>query len=237
MMENNILCIKWGTKYGPEYVNNLYAMVERNITIPHKFICITDDPEGLTPGIHILPMQDDNIEEWWHKLTLFKPTIGDLTGRILFMDLDVVVMGNIDCFFNDHKFSIIKEWIAGRGFNSSVFSLEIGTYTYVWDNYVKELAIQQRPGRIKGQIRGYNGDQDWITKQIPNPSYTWPMEWVPSYKYCCEKSGPIKTELHDDGSPVGGKIVIFHGNPNPPDAIIGWKRWGPSPWIANYWKL
>ncbi len=27
--QRHILCMKWGTKYGPEYVNRLYAMVRR----------------------------------------------------------------------------------------------------------------------------------------------------------------------------------------------------------------
>lgn len=25
--QRNVICMKWGTKYGPEYVNRLYAMV------------------------------------------------------------------------------------------------------------------------------------------------------------------------------------------------------------------
>ena len=29
-MENNVICVKWGTKFGPEYVNRLYKMVEKN---------------------------------------------------------------------------------------------------------------------------------------------------------------------------------------------------------------
>jgi hypothetical protein len=28
----NVICMKWGTKYGPEYVNRLYAMVRRHLT-------------------------------------------------------------------------------------------------------------------------------------------------------------------------------------------------------------
>ncbi len=35
----NIICMKWGDKYGAEYVNKLYAMVKRNITIPFQFVC------------------------------------------------------------------------------------------------------------------------------------------------------------------------------------------------------
>ena len=34
----NIICMKWGTKYGPEYVNRLASMVKRNITIPYRFV-------------------------------------------------------------------------------------------------------------------------------------------------------------------------------------------------------
>ena len=29
--QRHILCMKWGTKYGPEYVNRLYAMVRRHL--------------------------------------------------------------------------------------------------------------------------------------------------------------------------------------------------------------
>ena len=28
-MDKNVICIKWGTKFGPEYVNKLYKMVEK----------------------------------------------------------------------------------------------------------------------------------------------------------------------------------------------------------------
>ena len=27
-----VLCIKWGTRYGAEYVNRIYGMVSRNLT-------------------------------------------------------------------------------------------------------------------------------------------------------------------------------------------------------------
>ena len=37
-----ILCMKWGTLYGPDYVNVLYAAVADNITVPFRFVCLTD---------------------------------------------------------------------------------------------------------------------------------------------------------------------------------------------------
>ena len=39
-MTNNVICMKWGNKFGPEYVNNLYYMVEKNLTIPLLWQCL-----------------------------------------------------------------------------------------------------------------------------------------------------------------------------------------------------
>ena len=36
----------------------------------------------------------------WRKLALFDEQVYDLNGKTLFLDLDVVVIGNIDCFFS-----------------------------------------------------------------------------------------------------------------------------------------
>lgn len=30
MLDKNVICIKWGDKFGSEYVNSLYKMVEKN---------------------------------------------------------------------------------------------------------------------------------------------------------------------------------------------------------------
>ena len=55
MIKVNVMCLKWGNKYGPEYVNRLHNMVKRNLTIPHRFVCFTDDPKGLQEGIETFP--------------------------------------------------------------------------------------------------------------------------------------------------------------------------------------
>ena len=48
--------------------------------------------------------------------------------------------------------------------------------------------------------------------------------------------------------PKNAKIIGFHGNPNPPDAVAGvwgkpvpwykkfYKTVKPTPWIAEYWR-
>ena len=41
--DNIILCMKWGTKYGAEYVNRLYNMVKRHLTLPFKMVCLASE--------------------------------------------------------------------------------------------------------------------------------------------------------------------------------------------------
>ena len=39
----NVICMKWGVKYGPEYVNRLYRGVAQYLSRAHRFVCFTDD--------------------------------------------------------------------------------------------------------------------------------------------------------------------------------------------------
>ena len=92
-----VVCVKWGTKYGPEYVNRLYAGVRRHLRKRHRFVCLTDDASGLRT-------KDDDFEVrelpkgwqgWWNKATLFDPATG-LRGRVIYIDLDTVIVGSLD---------------------------------------------------------------------------------------------------------------------------------------------
>lgn len=171
-------------------------MVERNLTIPHDFLCITDDPTGVE--CKTLPVEED-LPGWWSKLTLFRKRSYGLK-RILFLDLDVVITDNIDCFdVKDQEFVIIKDWNY-ESYNSSAFLLEIGSRRKVWDKFIKNK------DRI---MKTHHGDQDWITKHAEG--VCWPVHWCVSFK---ENQLPV------------GKISIFHGKPDPHE-VGGWvaKAW------------
>ena len=49
---NYIICLKWGKKYSAEYVNKLYAMTQRNCTVPHQFICFTENRKDIDKEIY-----------------------------------------------------------------------------------------------------------------------------------------------------------------------------------------
>ena len=130
----NVICMKWRDKFGHEYVNRLHRMVEKNLTIPHRFVCFTDNGDGLNEGIEVRPLPEMSLdkslpERGWRKLTVFQEKLADLERQALFLDLDIVIAGNIDAFFEaEGEFLIIKDWDFPKdviGY-SSVFCFEIG---------------------------------------------------------------------------------------------------------------
>ena len=126
----NVICMKWGTKYGPEFVNKLRSMVRRHLVHPHRFVCFTDDAAGLdlAAGIEALPLPAMDLppgkERGWRKLSTFAAPLADLRGPTLFLDVDVVITGALDVFF-DHpgKFCIIHDWARPLAHHGQLVSL------------------------------------------------------------------------------------------------------------------
>ena len=94
----NVICLKHGQKYGPEYVNNLYNMIQRHLTVPHNFICFTDDSAGLNENVNVRMLPPMNIQGWWWKPFIFKRGHFSPTDVNLFFDLDMVIVRNINHF-------------------------------------------------------------------------------------------------------------------------------------------
>jgi len=239
MMDKNVICVKWGDKFGADYVNRLYKMVEKNLTIPHRFVCFTDKPEGIDPNVEIRPLPELNDEglpeKAWKKLGLFTDKLADLEGQALFLDLDIVIMRNIDEFFTiPGEFLIIKDWdfendIIG---NSSVFRFDVKKYPDIIENFYKEgKDIRKR----------YKNEQAFLSHQMNNKgilSY-WPKHWCISFKRSCLQKFPLNY-FKEPREPWECKILVFHGRPNPEQAYHGFMGKGglryvkPAKWLNKY---
>ena len=112
----NILCMKWGDKYQAKYVNTLYHMVEKNLSKPFRFICLTDEDNGLITNIESFPIPEIRAsllgpERGWNKLSVFSSTLYDLEGDVLCLDLDLIIVGKLDDLFDyPGDFLIIKDF-------------------------------------------------------------------------------------------------------------------------------
>jgi hypothetical protein len=235
-----ILCMKWGTKYGAEYVNRLYGMVQRHLRGEFRFVCLTDLSEGIRAEVSCLPIPDlslpDGIpERGWKKLTTFAADLHGLKGTALFLDLDVVIVDDITPFFElPGAFRIIHDWkrpwrITG---NSSVYRFELGAHPQVLERFRAEHED------IRARLRN---EQAWLSEVLHQQGVLdyWPKEWCASWKYHCVPSWPLSL-MRVPSIPAGARILVFHGVINPPDALTGhsphaWRRPLPAPWIAEHW--
>ena len=153
--QRHIVCMKWGTKYGPEYVNRLYAMVRRHLRGDFHFVCLTDDAKGIRAEVQCLPIPPLNLpagipERGWNKLATFSADLHGLRGTALFLDVDVVITGSLDDFFTQPgDFLIIHDYkrpwrITG---NSSVYRFELGAHPDVlayFRGHFEEIRRQYR---------------------------------------------------------------------------------------------
>jgi hypothetical protein len=232
--------MRWGTKYGPEYVNRLYAMVRRHLRGDFRFVCLTDSSAGVRGEVQCLPipplaLPEGIPERGWTKLTTFSADLHGLRGTALFLDLDVVIVNDITPFFEQPgEFLIIHDWkrpwrITG---NSSVYRFELGSHPEVLERFRVEHES------IRARLRN---EQAWLSEYMQQQgvlSY-WPREWCASWKYHCVPRWPFN-HFVPPSVPTGARILVFHGVINPPDALAGrsthaWRRARPAPWLAQHW--
>lgn len=238
----NIICMKWGDKFGPEYVNRLYKMVQANLSLEHRFVCFTDNPDGLCEGIETRPLPEVTLENGlpergWKKLGVFSKKLADLSGTALFLDLDTIITANIDQFFEEEgKFLIIKDWdfkndIIG---NSSVFRFKIGEYPDILENFCKNGEEIRKKYRNEQAYLSYAIYEKGILKY-------WPSKWCISFKRNCLRPFPLNYFL-EPKLPEQTKILIFHGRPTPEQAYsgycgkMGFRYVKPTKWLDKFWK-
>jgi hypothetical protein len=236
-----ILCMKWGTKYGPEYVDRLYGMVRRHLRGDFEFVCLTDDSFGIRPEVRCMPIPELKLpdglpERGWRKLTTFSADLHRLQGTALFLDLDVVIVDAIDGFFEEPgEFLIIHDWkrpwrVTG---NSSVYRWRLGAHADLLQYF------REHVNEVRGQVRNEQAYlSDFLHKQ--GKLAYWPAEWCASWKYHCIPRFPTNF-WREPSIPRGARILIFHGVMNPPDALAGhsrgnWRHAKPAPWIAEHWR-
>lgn len=193
-----VVCVKVGTKYGPEYVNRLASMVARHRMRPYRFLCLTDDPTGLECDYADI---ETDLPGWWAKLILFKPH-SKLDGqRVLYLDLDTVIVANVDFLLDyDGPFCILKDFW-GPAYNSSVMSIAPGFGRHVWEQFDTD------------RMMALHGDQDWITRQVDKADL-WQL-MAPG------KIGSYKAD-HLEAGPGAFSLVCFHGSPKPADFSHEW---------------
>lgn len=219
-----ILCVKFGNKYGREYLEKLQNMIKRHTSLDYELVCLTDDKHHYSGirSVYLPPARYSKL--WWYKVHMFDPEI-NLAGRILYFDLDVVIHNNIDKLVQNlgNKFYGIRDF--NRKFypkwhtmNSSVMSWMHGSASDIFLEFTKN---PQQAMRL-------HGDQDWIYKVHKSKINFWPDTWIQSYKWEIRSREELVSRLGSRGfkkvrddvkSHPDCCVAVFHGQPNPEDVM------------------
>jgi hypothetical protein len=88
--------VKGHVPFTPNYVTKLQGMVSRHTSESVRFVCLTDRAYLLPKSVEKIAIAlPRGLKGWWSKVELFNPSHG-LTGRVLYLDLDTILVGDLD---------------------------------------------------------------------------------------------------------------------------------------------
>ena len=200
------------------------------MTRPFNFYCLTDEPNNaFAERVKPIRIPDPQFDGWWNKMHLYDKRL-EIEGNILYMDLDVVVINELDEFFTQYR---DEDFLCIRDFgqptttiNSSVLRYNLKHHSFIYDDYMNNKSLYD----------GMHGDQNVITDMMLRHEKTQilPDDWTYSFKWP-ERGQPQKYEKYlPKKHPLKkkAKICVFHGHPNPDYAM----QYESGEWIKNYWK-
>lgn len=223
--------------YGPEDVRLLKSMVDRHLSIPHEFVCITDQPESF---------HDSDIRavelDWskhvpgtrFNKLMAFHPQAEKLIGRrILQLDLDCVIVKDIaPLVLNRHHLVLWRNpncllWkhptypnTRRARYNSSIMLLTAGVRPDLWTAFDPE----RHPKKLRKKSAGT--DQAWISANVSLKEAHWTRD---DGIYGVARSSDRVPGVGED-LPDNARIVFFSGQRSPACPELQDKH----PWIRQH---
>lgn len=156
-MKVNFITLKWGKKYGPEYVNRLYKTLSNIYGGRFEFYCFTDDSNGVHSNVII---KDINLLRppgttcfTVEKIFLFD---GIVEGNNVLLDLDILIIKDLYPYLENYNFSegrfLINDWedlhyceveakVGTCYINSSFVTWKEDQLKYVLDFYLKHKKV------------------------------------------------------------------------------------------------
>lgn len=229
----NFICFKWKRistgyqlpavcDYTEKHVNILRNMLERHVRIPHRLICVTDNPAGIDPRVKIIPLWDKcrELGGCYNRLWVFrKGAYKDFGKRFVCIDLDCVIVNDCTDLFTRNEDFIINSYNPGNGdskdqyYNGSMFMMTAGARSMIWSEFdpkVTPAIVQQNPNCI-------GSDQAWIRHRLGKKEARWGNQ-----------DGVYEARQVGFTLPKNAKIVFFSGRRDPSQ--------NQYPWVRSNWR-
>lgn len=236
-----VVAFQWNTgfrDYRPEYVNALARGYRKHLSRPHRFVCITDETEGFSTDVEVLPLPEEarqaasiqspegpRFPSSYRRLWCFSEEAKQLGDVILMSDIDAVVTGPVDPLVEvfEKSGSPFVGWqpsttwgVEQKRFGGGSWILKAGALTNVWKTFSVKAAAEARVAGFRGS------DQAYISYRLAKNYPSWPQQCGIYQAQQLKRSG-FKV------LPSDARIVHFNGR---------LKAWSPElrdvPWIKQH---
>ena len=225
--------------FKPEHVERLAMLFRKHLTVPHRFICVTDEyppnrvqdapvtwletpPEARALGDLRSP-EGYRFPSCYRRLWSFSDEACRLLGdRILLTDIDAVPVRNLNPLVARSEDFVgwrpYRDWGRKLRIGGGIYLMTTGKHTKVYDEFVANPRAAIHAAREAG-FRG--SDQAWLSYKLADK--------VPHYAldagiYSIRELG------HDHRLPPDARIVHFNGSDKP------WSYHGRGDWVAKHWN-
>jgi hypothetical protein len=244
-MTLTICAFKWGTRYTLRHVSALYLALGRHLTIPHEFALISDDPDDesfcVKAGIRYIPLWDDmrGVKNCGVRLAAFHSIMSRyIAPRFAWLDLDVVITGNVDHIFSrPESFVGLKTPAPPMPFNGSLVIMDAGAYPAVRSEWTPER--YEACGAYwlaQGCAGGGASDEGWIGRMLRNPNI--PARGIGTVGGDPGVDGIYYFKRHllkgrGLSLPADARMVVMNGRQFDP-SLPEWQA--RAPWLLEHWR-
>ena len=188
-----VVCLRSGGDYRPQHVIALAKQIEKNCSIPYRFVCYTD----VTESGSVIPLEK-NYPGWWSCVELWRHQ-----GPTIAMGLDTMVLKNIDQLLNaclqvkeDEFYLLDSPFHAGEWING--IQMWNGDWSWLYEGFDYERISKTHRGEENYQIETLIETESKIKSiQSVFPS-------ICNYKLGYKRRIGMKSA-----------IIYFHGRPRP----------------------
>lgn len=136
-----VTVFKSGPYWWPDYVYRLRDAVARNLSVPHRFVCVSDiELQCDTVPLVGMPGLDNKTFAIWWKLQMHRADLG-FTGRTLYIDLDMLIADDFaDVLYGcqGHPFLMAYDPWKGPPVSCSALMYWEGDHSDIWDRFVSQ---------------------------------------------------------------------------------------------------
>lgn len=219
--------------YAPAHVNALARMIRARLSLPHRFICVADDPSGFDAGVEYFPTpaaarevghlrnpEGPRFPSCYRRLWMWSAEARALGDVLMLLDIDLVATDELAPLFDDPQHDFVgwrprMKWGIHARVGGGIYRLRAGTRTEVWSRFKGAESI------LEARRAGYRGsDQAWLSYCLGASAPTW-NDRAGIYSIRDLRNGALPL-------PADARLVQFNGPQKP------WNS--PLAWVKDHWR-